>query len=1471
MSFITSKVSKFQKSGIIPDQTKVKRNIHTNKPVITPYEEWLKQRDQKKNVSEIAKKVQQEQAYTKKTSEVRTDPKTKKTVVQNVPLKPTISPIDIVTGGVGLQYSGGTKLVSAGLSLLNPLPISFKGIRNAFNISKFKPNPEAYYRMLGKDGYSDALQSGVLRSNPSGAFANRATYYTKGKLNDKLNPVIGGNVRKGTYYEGPYMAEVTPGKQFPTTAEKLNSSWNFGKTYEPISISEDNVRLFKQHWLRGYKEVPKTLDNTKQLGFFNPKGAFQRYPKGPVTPEEVTAFRNHPWYKKSLEFDEPHVGMPWYKGNYYENELQGALKGGNRDLVNKVLYGGRNWRASHYIMAGVAGSAYPSVAGLYGLAMSPPAVKNKVLKNAGISDPRDYGFLSSKDTTIDLTNRDLSYAKINEVKDGTVILGGEFIESMNNSVRKAKDWLNANDTYGDKKLPTKDITSFYGVENDKFKVGKADQFNPDTEIVPMRFGNRGIKEAILRENGEMRLLDSANLPIYQNTPNTGKFILYSPQTKQSEFNYINNGQVGVKKVNDFLKRNKSAQYIVLDNGRYEYYGINPSGLTSSDFQSYYEQDLKRKGNPGYNLIIKKQGGIIKFQNSGKFLQTPIDNTKYIIQPGDTLSKLSQIYKISQDELAKLNNIQDPNKIFAGKTLDIPKQYTEELQLKNIPQSHHPHRVINNFSPNYDYLVQGDKLYYKVKKGEYWADISANTKAKKNIYEFLKSKYDLKGYTPEEQSIWEMLNKGTYNYDTRYTTPKTPVTPKAPNKAPNQTPLKTAATPPLDLNRVGPLAPVSKPKHWSEGNASYRMTPQRTPSIPEQPNPYIQTLTKAVTQPVTAAQNITKNILDVGELGMNWVKRQQELNTDEREPNTQFNPTPIVLDSQYDFRLPQITGDTIRLSKDQYYLPEVIDLTKVKLGARSRGDYTPIQSDAAIATTFSGFGSKKDYVTKNKVDPNHSFIGINARGEFKHGSIDQFDDQDVITKTFKNTIIDFVRDAQGNIVYDQRNKNNPNKRVPLVQVKQPDGKIVEGSLNVLTKRGKPDEGTYGNITGGRMIMQAGNEIKLVSGSMIDIEREFKDLKQRYPEVNFYTLDNGTFSKGLRTYDRKFTGPKLRSYDNSHASGGNFLYLAGDGTPEKKFKETIYQTPNIRTEKDESFKKGHPLENEQKAVVLHHTAYEDPNLTNVHNYFMTPGKNSAHVLIGYDGERRVYGQPNQVTFHAGTSKFKGRDNVNDFGIGIEFQGNTSNKRLTKEQLESAVEYLYPIVLNQKIPLENIVSHAMISGKRKEEDINMIDYNNIVTMLKERIYKQKSPITYNSTQVAKKQQGGNLFQTNKPAFVDSVLNANSDLEWVKRLYPTMRRNNSIENIIPGQRSTHLMSNNGQGYVFPKIVKDKGTLKYLPTDDQAGEYARQTNTGIQFKTPEQGAWFSENYKIGTGVFGKNPKPSTVYKTGGIINYKTK
>lgn len=125
-----------------------------------------------------------------------------------------------------------------------------------------------------------------------------------------------------------------------------------------------------------------------------------------------------------------------------------------------------------------------------------------------------------------------------------------------------------------------------------------------------------------------------------------------------------------------------------------------------------------------------------------------------------------------------------------------------------------------------------------------------------------------------------------------------------------------------------------------------------------------------------------------------------------------------------------------------------------------------------------------------------------------------------------------------------------------------------------------------------------------------------------------------------------------------------------------------------------------------------------------------------------------------------------------------------------------------------------------------------------------------------IPKHQNGSNLFRTDKHAYVDSVLTANKNLEWVQRLRgtnnPTLKTNTlkGFEGEPDDESSTHLMSDDGKGFVFPQIIrKDSTSLRYLGGEDPAYDYAKETNTGIQLPQ-EQGTWFANNgYKIGTGV----------------------
>ncbi len=116
------------------------------------------------------------------------------------------------------------------------------------------------------------------------------------------------------------------------------------------------------------------------------------------------------------------------------------------------------------------------------------------------------------------------------------------------------------------------------------------------------------------------------------------------------------------------------------------------------------------------------------------------------------------------------------------------------------------------------------------------------------------------------------------------------------------------------------------------------------------------------------------------------------------------------------------------------------------------------------------------------------------------------------------------------------------------------------------------------------------------------------------------------------------------------------------------------------------------NEVKAVVLHHTATD--SIEQSLDILTNPDKGvSCHVLIDKDGTRYVLAPPDSITWHAGRSRLNGRENVNRFAIGIEFQGNTVEEPLTEAQIQSAIDYLLPILDEYKITDDNIVTHEQI----------------------------------------------------------------------------------------------------------------------------------------------------------------------------------
>lgn len=105
-----------------------------------------------------------------------------------------------------------------------------------------------------------------------------------------------------------------------------------------------------------------------------------------------------------------------------------------------------------------------------------------------------------------------------------------------------------------------------------------------------------------------------------------------------------------------------------------------------------------------------------------------------------------------------------------------------------------------------------------------------------------------------------------------------------------------------------------------------------------------------------------------------------------------------------------------------------------------------------------------------------------------------------------------------------------------------------------------------------------------------------------------------------------------------------------------------------------------------------------------------KVSAHLLVRRDGTIIQLVPFNLRAWHAGVSHYKGRENFNDFSIGIELEG-TPISRYTDIQYEKLNEVIAAIKLcYPNITDNNIIGHNEISPDRKEDPGSFFEWDKI-----------------------------------------------------------------------------------------------------------------------------------------------------------------
>ncbi len=112
---------------------------------------------------------------------------------------------------------------------------------------------------------------------------------------------------------------------------------------------------------------------------------------------------------------------------------------------------------------------------------------------------------------------------------------------------------------------------------------------------------------------------------------------------------------------------------------------------------------------------------------------------------------------------------------------------------------------------------------------------------------------------------------------------------------------------------------------------------------------------------------------------------------------------------------------------------------------------------------------------------------------------------------------------------------------------------------------------------------------------------------------------------------------------------------------------------------------------------------PYFQNIHTLHV-----SAHLLIQRNGECVQYVPFNKRAWHAGVSCFQGRENCNDFSIGIELEG-CETVAYTEMQYEKLNDIISALKKNYPT-LSHIVAHSDIAPERKTDPGKSFDWSKL-----------------------------------------------------------------------------------------------------------------------------------------------------------------
>ena len=103
-------------------------------------------------------------------------------------------------------------------------------------------------------------------------------------------------------------------------------------------------------------------------------------------------------------------------------------------------------------------------------------------------------------------------------------------------------------------------------------------------------------------------------------------------------------------------------------------------------------------------------------------------------------------------------------------------------------------------------------------------------------------------------------------------------------------------------------------------------------------------------------------------------------------------------------------------------------------------------------------------------------------------------------------------------------------------------------------------------------------------------------------------------------------------------------------------------------------------------------------------------SAHFVLRRDGRAVQFVSGDQRAWHAGVSQWRGRDNCNDYSIGIELEG-LEGETFEPAQYAALIRLLQ--ALGRRYPLREIAGHEQVAPGRKQDPGPGFDWRRLAAM--------------------------------------------------------------------------------------------------------------------------------------------------------------